>query len=100
MARKPQDLTQYHGHHVVSSAELRTQLEAEADEAAARSRRWRKIRHGVAIIFLVALLMGGGVGAWARRVGDLDHRRADRRGGPVGRELIRSASRADVDARR
>lgn len=71
MARKPQDLTQYHGHHVVSSAELRTQLEAEADEAAARSRRWRKIRHGVAIIFLVALLMGGGVGAWAVLTGHL-----------------------------
>ncbi|WP_369046348.1 LytR C-terminal domain-containing protein [Sinomonas sp. P10A9] len=71
MARKPQDLTSYHGHHVVSGAELQTQFDDEAREAAAASRRWRRIRHGVAISLLVVLLLGGGVAAWAVLTGRL-----------------------------
>lgn len=71
MARKPQDLTSYHGHHVVSRAELQTQFDDEAREAAATSRRWRRIRHGVAISLLVVLLFAGGVAAWAVLTGRL-----------------------------
>ncbi|GAB3270707.1 hypothetical protein GCM10027449_05860 [Sinomonas notoginsengisoli] len=61
MARKPQDLTRYHGHHVVSGSQLRTQFEEDAD-ARQRSRQWRKARHAVAIGLLAALLFAG-VGA-------------------------------------
>lgn len=65
MARKPQDLTTYHGHHVVNGIELRTQFEEEPDERDLRHRRARRIRHALAICLLGLLLVGGIGMAWA-----------------------------------
>ncbi|MDQ0261549.1 LytR C-terminal domain-containing protein [Sinomonas atrocyanea] len=65
MSRRPQDLSQYHGHHVVSGTELRTQFEEEPDSSERASRTWRRIRHGIAITLLVGLVVAGAATAWA-----------------------------------
>ena len=64
MARKPKDLSVYHGHHVVSGKELRSQFPAEDPAAENRPRRWRRIRHGVVIILLALVVIGGAGTAW------------------------------------
>ncbi|BCT74724.1 hypothetical protein SCMU_05660 [Sinomonas cyclohexanicum] len=71
MARKPKDLTQYHGHHVVNGIELRTQFEEDPDQRELQSRHWRRIRHAVAIAVLGAMLLAGIGMAWAVLTGRL-----------------------------
>ena len=61
MPRKPKDPSVYHGHHVVSGRELRSQFAPEDPSAENRPRRWRHIRHGV-VITLLALIVVGGAG--------------------------------------
>jgi hypothetical protein len=65
VSRKPEDLSQYHGHHVVSGNELRTQFEEEPDPRQRTSRIWRRIRHGIAITLLVGIVVAGAGMAWA-----------------------------------
>lgn len=65
MARRPQDLNHYHGHHVVTGSELRTQFEEESGQSEQSSRTWRRIRHTVAITLLVGLVATGAGMAWA-----------------------------------
>ncbi|WP_334172560.1 LytR C-terminal domain-containing protein [Sinomonas sp.] len=65
MSRKPKDLTVYHGHHVINGEQLRSQFEVERDERERRRSRWRRIRHAVMLVLLLALVVAGATGAWA-----------------------------------
>lgn len=65
MSRRPQDLSQYHGHHVVNGTELRTQFEEDPDPSERAGRKWRRIRHGIAITLLVGIVVAGAGMAWA-----------------------------------
>lgn len=65
MARKPQDLSRYHGHRVVDGTELRTQFDEEPGQREQSARRWRKARHAVAISLLTLLVVAGIGMAWA-----------------------------------
>ncbi|WP_138444930.1 LytR C-terminal domain-containing protein [Sinomonas susongensis] len=71
MSPRPKDPTVYRGHHVVNGEELRSQFEAERDEQERRRSRWRKIRHTVLLVLLLALVVAGGTGAWAILTGRL-----------------------------
>ncbi|MDQ4502952.1 LytR C-terminal domain-containing protein [Sinomonas sp. ASV322] len=64
MSRRPKDLSEYHGHHVIDGEELRAQFERDT---AARRRWWtfRRVRHGIMLILLVALVVVGVGGAFA-----------------------------------
>ncbi|GAA2869467.1 hypothetical protein GCM10010523_31970 [Paenarthrobacter ilicis] len=61
--KRPKDVTQLHGHHVVTGPELRATF-AE-DEAVERSRFRRRLLHGIVLVLLVGVIAAGAVGAWA-----------------------------------
>ncbi|WP_284979166.1 LytR C-terminal domain-containing protein [Arthrobacter sp. fls2-241-R2A-200] len=63
MARRPRDVTQLHGHRVVSGQELRATF-AE-DEEARRGSFGRRLLHGIVLVLLVGVICAGAVGAWA-----------------------------------
>jgi hypothetical protein len=65
MARKPEDLTRYRGHHVVSGRELQTQFDEDVDHSETTRRRWRRVRHSVAITLLAATVLAGAGAAWS-----------------------------------
>lgn len=64
MSRKPRDPTVYHGHRIIDGEELRSQFGVERDERERRRSRWRRIRHAVMLVLLLALVVAGGTGAW------------------------------------
>ncbi|GAA3273744.1 hypothetical protein AAU01_17400 [Paenarthrobacter aurescens] len=61
--RRPKDVTQLHGHHVVTGPELRATF-AE-DELVNKTRFRRRLLHGIVLVLLVGLIAAGAVGAWA-----------------------------------
>lgn len=61
--KRPKDVTQLHGHHVVTGPELRATF---AEDAAAQKTRFRRrLFHGIVLVLLVGLIAAGAVGAWA-----------------------------------
>ncbi|MEA5454965.1 LytR C-terminal domain-containing protein [Sinomonas sp. JGH33] len=63
MSRQPKDPSEYHGHHVIDGEELRAQF--QADDGARGSWTFRRVRHGIFLILLVALVVVGAGGAFA-----------------------------------
>lgn len=61
--RRPKDVTQLHGHHVVTGDELRATF-AE-DEEAKGSGFGRRVFHAIVLVLLVGVIAAGAVGAWA-----------------------------------
>ncbi len=61
--RRPKDVTQLHGHRVVTGPELRATF-AE-DEQAHKGRFRRRLFHGIVLVLLVGVIAAGAVGAWA-----------------------------------
>ena len=70
MSRKPKDLTVLHGHRVVDGTQLRSQFEPDP-EGARRRRTFRRIRHGLMLFVLVAIVASGAWTAWAIVTGHL-----------------------------
>jgi hypothetical protein len=64
MARKPKDVTELHGHRVITGPELRaTFVDDETVDNSGKLRR--KILHGVVLFVLLSLIVGGIMGALA-----------------------------------
>ena len=61
--KRPKDVTQLHGHHVVTGPELRATFAEDA--RAQRSRFRRRVFHAIVLVLLVGVIAAGAVGAWA-----------------------------------
>ncbi|YCK81347.1 LytR C-terminal domain-containing protein [Arthrobacter sp. D3-18] len=61
--RRPKDVTQLHGHHVVTGPELRATFAEDAQAHKGRFRR--RLFHGIVLVLLVGVIAAGAVGAWA-----------------------------------
>lgn len=77
MARKPQDPTVLHGHHVVTGSDLRATF-VEEDELENPDRMRRRILHGVVLVLLVGLLVAAVVVAMAIQNGQIKIPTAER----------------------
>jgi hypothetical protein len=77
MARKPQDPTVLHGHHVVTGSDLRATF-VEQDELENPIRMRRRILHGVVLVLLVGLLAAAVVVALAIQDGRIKIPTAER----------------------
>lgn len=61
--KRPKDVTQLHGHHVVTGPELRATF---ADDAPVRRGSFgRRLFHGIVLVLLLGVIAAGAVGAWA-----------------------------------
>jgi len=61
--RRPKDVTQLHGHHVVTGPELRATF---ADDVPVRRGSFgRRLFHGIVLVLLLGVIAAGAVGAWA-----------------------------------
>lgn len=61
--RRPKDVTQLHGHHVVTGPELRATF---AEDARTHKGRFgRRLFHGIVLVLLVGVIAAGAAGAWA-----------------------------------
>lgn len=61
--KRPKDVTQLHGHHVVTGSELRATF---ADDPTVRRGSFgRRLFHGIVLVLLVGIIAAGAVGAWA-----------------------------------
>lgn len=61
--KRPKDVTQLHGHHVVTGPELRATF---ADDAPVRRSSFgRRLFHGIVLVLLLGVIAAGAVGAWA-----------------------------------
>lgn len=61
MARKPKDVSVYHGHRVVTGPDLRATFVEPEDPADIPGRMGRRIVHGVVLVLLVALIISAGL---------------------------------------
>lgn len=61
--KHPKDVTQLHGHHVVTGPELRATFAEDA--RAHRGRFGRRVLHAIVLVLLVGVIAAGAVGAWA-----------------------------------
>ncbi|MDI2022793.1 LytR cell envelope-related transcriptional attenuator [Arthrobacter sp. 31Cvi3.1E] len=61
--KRPKDVTQLHGHRVVTGPELRATF---ADDAPVRRGSFgRRLFHGIVLVVLLGVIAAGAVGAWA-----------------------------------
>lgn len=77
MARKPQDPSVLHGHHVITGSDLRATF-AERDELENPVRMRRRILHGVVLVLLLGLVAGAIVVALAIMSGQIKIPTAER----------------------
>jgi len=61
--KRPKDVTQLHGHHVVTGPELRATF--ADDVTVPRGSFGRRLFHGIVLVLLVGVIAAGAVGAWA-----------------------------------
>lgn len=61
MARKPKDVSVYHGHRVVTGPDLRATFTEQEEAADNPVRMRRRIFHGVVLVLLVALIISASV---------------------------------------
>jgi len=61
--KRPKDVTQLHGHRVVTGPELRATF---ADDAPVRRGSFgRRLFHGIVLVVLLGVIAAGAIGAWA-----------------------------------
>ncbi|WP_347109551.1 LytR C-terminal domain-containing protein [Paenarthrobacter sp. S56] len=63
MAKRPRDVTQLHGHHVVTGDELRATFAEDAEVH--QGRFGRRLFHAIVLVLLVGVIAAGAAGAWA-----------------------------------